>query len=312
MNYGEVKQRVRDALGAISGEIDTQVANFIEDAIRDIHAHARWPWDRDALTFTTRGAIVDATATWTVGTTSVVLDTGNVASQSLANEYLNGLIKLNGANVYEISAWDQATATLTLDSEIIDASGTAAGAQIVQDMITLPSSVESVIDVIDYLFPRTLRKKTGHTRQRFWPDPFVAIGGLPFEWWIRGVDSAGDVRMVLYPPPSEDRTYQLEFWKRPSFPASDADEIESVTGIPERFHPVLVAGAKYKAYEFEFENDGVKAHAFAEFARGLANMMETGRPNAGAIRRLKSARVNRRDPFAPQDTFWPSDRVTGV
>lgn len=311
MNFGDVKQRVRDSLGAISGEIDTQVANFIEDAIRDIHAHSRWVWDRDRLTFTARADVV-GTGTWTRGTTSITLDTGNVASQSLADEYVGGLIKLNGANIYEISAWNQSTGVITTDSEIIDADGSATALQIIQDTVTLDSDVDSVIDVTDYLFPRILAKRTGHTKRRYWPDPFQEIGALPYEWWTRGVDSAGDVRLMIYPPPDADRTYELEYWKRPRFPSSDGDEMEAATGIPEKFHPVIVDGAKFYAFEFEFENEATKATAFAKFSRGLDRMRENSRLNAGAPRVLRSDRARVRDPFGRQTEYWPTDRITGV
>jgi len=311
VNLGNVKERVRDSLGAISGEIDTQVLNFIDDAIRDIHGAGRWPWDLDSGTFTSRADIV-GTTTWTKGATTTVLDTGNVASQALADEYVGGLIKLAGANVYEVTAYVQSTSTLTLDSEIIDASGTASAFQFIQDKVTLGSDVESVIDVVDYLFPQVLGKRDGHTRQRLWPDPFVVIGGIPGEWWARGVDASGNVEIILYPPPDEDRAYAIEYWRRPRFTATDGDEMEAATGIPERFHPVIVAGAKYRAYEFEFEQDSVKAMAFGEFQRGLDNMRQFGRHNAGVARRLGSDRRRSRNPFGRQDSYWPTDRITGV
>ena len=311
MNYGEVKQRVRDSLGAVTGEIDTQVAAFVEDSLRDIHGHTQWPWDRDTLMFTSRADIV-GTATWTRGTSTITLNTGNVASQSLADEYVGGLIKLAGANIYEIVSYTQASSTITVDSEIIDADGAAAQCQIIQDVITLPAAVESVIDIVDYLYPRVLGKIAGNLRQRRWPDPFEVIGAIPYEWYARGVDGSGNVRVVLYPPPDEDRQYQCEYWRRPVLPTQDSDEIEAITGIPERFHPVVVAGAKYRAYEFEFENDSVKGAAMMEFQRGLSRMMENGRPDHGTMRILKSNRIKTRSPFGRQTEYWPTDRITGV
>lgn len=311
MNYGEVKQRVLDSLGALSGEIDAQVVNFVQDSLRDIHAHTFWPWDRDTATFTSRGDIV-ATATWTQGQSAIVLDTGNVSTQARADEYVGGLVQLAGSNVYEVATYDQASSTITLDSEIIDASQSAAAVIIIQDTIVLPAAVETVIDVVDFLFPRVLGKVAGNLRQRRWPNPFEVIGAIPYEWYTRGVDAGGNVRLVLYPPPDEDRKYTVEYWRRPVFPTADSDEMEAVTGIPERFHPVIVAGAKYRAYEFEFENDSVKGAALMEFKNGLSRMMENGASDAGAMRVLKSGRVKVRNPFGRQTSYWPTDRITGV
>ena len=313
MNLGEAKQRVRDSLAAILGDIDTPVLNFINDAIRDIHAAGRWPWDRRGTTFTTRGDIA-GTATWVQGALTVAISTGNPATQALANEYIRGLIKLAGANVYEITAWDQSTSTITLASEILEAStgGTPTAFQVIQDMVTLPATVESVIDVIDHLFPRVLAKHVERW-QRLWPDPFLVIGGLPDRWWAKGVDATGNVEIVLYPPPDTNRVYMVDFWRRPAFPTNDADDLAAVTGIPERFQPTIIAGAKYRAFEFEFETDTVKAAAYGEFQRGLANMRAYGRTDSGIQRVLRSDRVRVFSPFdRRQDEYHHTDRVTGV
>ena len=51
MNFGEAKTRVQDAIGAGSNELTSQLGTFVTDALRDIHAAGRWPWDRKASTF---------------------------------------------------------------------------------------------------------------------------------------------------------------------------------------------------------------------------------------------------------------------
>jgi len=305
VNFGEAKTRVQDAIGASSTELASQIGTFVSDIIRDIHASGRWPWDRRSEMFTARGAIT-GTATWTKGATTVTLNTGNVATQALADEYVSGLIKLS-TNIYEIDGWVQSTGVLTVSPAILDASGTTASVTIIQDMVSMPTDVETVIEVVDMAYPRVLGARAGNLRKRLWPDPFLVIGAYPYEWWTRGVNSAGDIELILYPPPNEDRMYQVEYWRRVQLPTVDGDELEVVTGIPERFHPVIVAGGKYRAFEFEFENEGVKAAAQAEFLTGLSRLRNFSRPDAGAIRQLRSGRSNHRS----SGRYLPTDRITG-
>ena len=307
MNFGEAKERVQDAIGASSTELTSQIATFVTDAIRDIHSAGRWPWDLRTEMFTVRGAIT-GTATWTKGAdpAEVTLVTGNPATAALAAEYVGGLIKLTD-NIYEIDAWNQGTGVLTVDPAVIDASGTAADVTIIQDMVALASDVETVLEITDMAYPRVLFGRVGTQRKRFWPDPFQVIGAHPYEWWVRGVDASGNIELVLYPPPDADRMYQIQYWRRVQLPTSDGEELEAITGIPERFHPVIVAGGKYRAFEFEFENEGVKASAQSEFYSGISRLRNFSRQDAGAIRRLRSGREN----FRSSNRYLPTDRITG-
>lgn len=301
MNFGEAKTRVQDAIGAGSNELTSQLGTFVTDALRDIHAAGRWPWDRKASTF----SVLDNVETTVSGSHSIGADHVHTVATHV-NGYDGGLVKIGG-NVYDIVSWVSANNKLTVSPDLITTPVVGDSVHIIQETVSLPSDVETVIDVIDMAYPRVLSGRSGNQCRRLFPDPFLTLGAFPYEWWVRGVDSSGNIQLVLYPPPDEKRVYQVEYWRRVQLPINDSDELEVVTGIQERFHPVIVAGAKYKAFEFEFENEGVKASAQGEFLAGISRMRNFSRADAGAIRFLRSDRSR----FVGRNRYLPTDRITG-
>lgn len=301
MNFGEAKTRVQDAIGAGSNELTSQLGTFVTDALRDIHAAGRWPWDRKASTF----SVLEDVKTTVSGSHSIGADHIHTVATHVSG-YDNGLVKIGG-NVYDIVSWVSTNNKLTVSPDLITTPVVGDSVQIIQETVSLPSDVETVIDVIDMAYPRVLSGRAGNQCRRLFPDPFLTLGAFPYEWWARGVDSSGNIQLVLYPPPDEKRVYQVEYWRRVQLPTSDSDELEAVTGIQERFHPVIVAGAKYKAFEFEFENEGVKASAQGEFLAGISRMRNFSRADAGAIRSLRSDRSR----FVGRNRYLPTDRITG-
>ena len=294
MNFGELQTKIRESIGAVAGELDTEIAGFANDAIADLHSESHWPWNRDSTSIRAM-VVLSGTCTYTNGLTSVVLNTGGATTTALAALYQAGVIQLAGGSIYEVTAYDQGTQTLTLDSEIVEADALSADGvySFAQDTITLPSNVATVIQVVDHLTPCVLEMIPTHKRKRRWPDPFLGVGSRPDSAWVRGVSPTGHIEMGVYPPPSENRTYYIEFWSRLALPASDSDELEAATGIPERFHPVLVARGKMKAYEFEDESDSKRSLAAAEYFQGVTRMKQHCKPDVGAVLQMQSGRRNR-------------------
>jgi len=296
VNLGDMKDRVRQSLGAASDELTSEVLRFIIDSLLDIDKAGRWPWNRSTETVTARGRL-SFNATWTKATTTVTTDgdvTG-VASQADADLYVGGLIQLNGSNIYEISAWTYASGndTITVTPAIIDATASAATACLaIQDNLTLPLTVSSVKSVTDMLLPRQLVPQPSENHSRFWPNPFELLGAWPERWFTRG-SSSGAVELVLFPPASEDRVYFIDYYQTPTLPTSstlDAIEMDALTGIPEKFHSVVVAGAIAKALQFDYENIEQVGMWKAEFQLGLRDMRKYARTDVGKVHAMGSSK----------------------
>lgn len=304
MNFGKLKQKIRESIGAATGELDDEIEGWATDAIEDIWAEVpRAPWNLKSGTFLARGRLA-GTATWTLGQDSIVLNTSGVATQVLADEFVNGLINIG--NHYVVTSYHQPSQTVRTATEIIDASGAASAYTFIQDMNTLPAVVDQVFTVRDLLQPRPITMLNGNQRRRLWPDPFLSIGADPREAWVRGVDEFGRRELGLYPPPSADRVYFFEFYRGAALPTKDEDELEHITGIPRHFHPVITARGKIKAFEFERESGQPRALVDFEWANGIKNMRKFRGANAGALRQVESDRVNRSIIFDNPDIREPT------
>lgn len=299
MDYGDVKDRVRQAVGAADDEMDDEVERFIIDTCLDIEKSFRFPWREGSISIKVWGRL-SFNATWTQGaaelTTEATIPT--ILSDADAAQYNGGLVELNGVNKYEINAWtwnDGAADTFTvIPADIVDATASSATAVLViQDTIALPATVESVRSIVDMETPKSLRARPGGHHSRFHPDPFDYLGCEPEEWWVKG-HNAGNVNIVLFPPPDEDRVYYLEVWTRPTPPVLDTtgDDVDMAvqTGIPERFHSVIVAGSIYRAMKFEFENTEHMNHWYMEYQQGLRDMKSQCRTDAGLVHKLERRR----------------------
>ena len=129
-------------------------------------------------------------------------------------------------------------------------------------------------------------------RRRLWPDPFQSIGADPRYCWARGVDSVGNLELGLYPPPVTDRVYFFEYYRRAVHPVAGSDAIEAITGLPVKFHPILVARAKDYAFEHERENGDVRSRAELMYIEGLSRMAKL-LPPGGASRQVSNGREHR-------------------
>jgi len=299
VNYGDIKTRVSDAIGGNDGtDLVPEIARWVLDAITDVHSVTQWPWDKKQTTIRIR-ASVTGTATWTLDDLSIVLDTGNVATQALADEYTNGLI-LMGGEVYTVDSYTQATSTIVPSAPTVTA-GTALAFTMIQDLHTLDATVESVVEVVDLKNNRRLRAIGPNARHRMYPDPFDSLGAQPQDWWVRGVDDLGNVELGVYPPASVDTLLLVEYYRRPVLPSADGDNIEAITGIPDRFHPVIVARAKSKAFEFERENGDVRARADFEYDQGIRRMKALADADTGRLLQAESDRISAyRNPLSPK------------
>ena len=169
----------------------------------------------------------------------------------------------------------------------------------------MTSDVESVVEVVDHIENTVLVGIARQKRRRLIPNPFEGIGALPSHWWPRGIDAAGNVQIGVYPPPSTDRTYMLEEFERPRFPSADGDELEVATGIPVRFHPVIVARGKIKAFEIEDEGELKRGMAEREYSQGISAMKQFGEPGVGASLQVRSNR-------ATDTRAWDFDAYTDI
>lgn len=306
MNWGELKSRIMEAIGAVTGELDGEIEGWAQDAIDDLHSENRWPWDRKSTSIKAHSYLT-GTCSYQVDLFAITLNTGGLAASANETQYDGGLIQLEGGNIYEITDYNQSTQSVTVASAITDATkaGATGSYQMIQDTVTLPADVESIVEIYDALDGHTLRPIAHHERRRMFPNPFDGIGNYPTHYWTRGVDSTGAIEVGIYPAPSEDRTYTLEYWARAAYPTNDADELEAVTGVPRRFHPVILARGKAKAYEFEDENESKRAFCEAEYQRGVQRMREFCRPDAHAHRQFKSDR-------GPGYRWWDPDAHTDI
>ncbi len=285
MLRSDVKARARDSAGLASTELDDELNRMVDDTLLEMHRHSNWPWNDADTNVTIRGDAV-MTCTWALAATVVTTVSGEPAA-GLLPEYVGGMIQLNGANTYKITSW--AAGTIGISAEIIDATQAAATAAIaIQDVITMPSSVESVEEVIDQLTPRKLRDTSEKRRNRLYPNPFNHIGVDPAEWWTYGSDAAGNVELVIFPPATSDRNLRITYRQTPTLPTADNDDLLVVTGIPVKFHPVITAGLKYRMYQFEFENQATMGAALLEYREGLADMKKWAKTDAGKVHALKT------------------------
>lgn len=306
MQWGELKARIRESIGAVSGELDDEIEGWAQDAIDDLHAEYRWPWDRKSTSIKAYSYLT-GTCSYQVDLFAITLNTGGLAASANETQYDGGLIQLEGGNIYEITDYNQSSQTVTVASAITDATkaGATGSYEMIQDTITLGADVEAIVEIRDNLDDHTLRPIPQHERRRTYPDPFEGIGSYPSHYWTRGVDSTGAIEVGIYPPPSQDRTYTLEYWARASYPTSDSEELEAITGIPRRFHPVLLARGKAKAFEFEDESESKRAFAMSEYLEGVKKMKNFCRPDAHAHRQMMSDR-------GPGYRWYDPDRYTDV
>lgn len=301
MLRSDVIRRVQQAIGETTDQ-DTPIDDWIDDAIAEIYAESDWPWKYDSTIVVAKGAIQDLTADWTVGGVALTNLTNEPATQALANNYVEGLIQLAEGHVYEIESWVLG-GTMTVTPAIIEATAVAGATTIIgHDVVRLPSTLETVMNVTDNEQPLNMsRRKVPHNR--FYPDPFSVIQTLAYEWGTNGVDSNGVVRLVIWPPIDTDRNYMIHYRKKPVFPTADGDDLEAVTGIPAQFHRAIVAYAIYEAKKDEYERPDQNGE-YLDYQRWIIRMKKFAKSDAGKIYVLQS---RTRQPMYRHQVTLPSD-----
>lgn len=201
----------------------------INEAIKEIHSKADWPWTLDRQVVQTVADKTDGTVDVAAGGTAV-----SGASTAFASADVGKYIQFEDSNDwYKITAVSSTT-SLTIEKPYAGTSALDdATYKIRQFYYSLDSTAEKILSVIQADSPRKVCAVDFRDFDR--KRPFGESTGNPYLYFLFGRDSSDNLRFGLYPYADSIINLEIRYKKKPAVLSADTDTPDS----PERYDNVI-------------------------------------------------------------------------
>lgn len=281
MNLSDIRDRLADVYGDISGAQDTFYNRIINDAYRKLCTMADWWWLTDTAVIRSNAPVTTFTADCTQGTAEVVI------TSSAANFTQRSWCKAPN-RTYQIIA-NSPTNTLTLDANWIDATSSPVSLVCWKDTYALSTAVRFVKQV-------TCRNDPNFAPLRQVPPTEIESFGTDLSDYstefadryavIMDPDATGvnDNYMIrFFPPADETAEYMVEY----QVAVSDIADDTATAIIPREYDPVLVDMARLELMVVEGEDPDRIQTMQQQVNMGLTVMRKEQSRRGGVHHRFK-------------------------
>lgn len=284
MDLSDYRTRLSDVYGNTSTSDDTFYNRIINDAYRKLCALSDWWWleTYEVLTFNAP-VVTGKNFDCTNGTADII---ASAAGDAVGTAYLNGWV-FTGEHTYRLLEIDTAASglTYTLDSDFIETSS-AYSITFWNDMQTLPTAFDHAVSLFARLDPN--RKPLQHVElmdiEEYGPDvtPHYNDVGHMFAVWRETAIDDDQMRLRIFPPPSETCEYVLRYIQTPTDMATDS----STAMVPAKHEGVLVDMARLELLIVTGADQSEIAFWQNQVNMGLARIMSDQHKRGNVQRRF--------------------------
>jgi len=262
----DLYSEVRTACGLKSAD-DSLIKTFINDRYKTVaiwpHNYA-WPWLCEKTTLLTVAKYTTGTVTATEGSATITGSGTTFTSAMVGRKF-----KVDGfEEIYTISAYVSAT-EITLDNVFNGTTSTTYTFVIYQDLITLPSGLDTIISLRQHRTPKkfdcvSLRKLLDY-------DPSPTISDSDPTVYAHYIPDANENQIIMVsPPPYRQIVLELEYKKVITELSNNTDE----PLIPEQYRHILKYGAMADVYT-DIRNDKKRADVREEMYNKILMAMHS-------------------------------------
>lgn len=248
--FVDIYQDVRTRLG-LNEEDDTLIKGYVNDRYKEVANAREWPWLYEKTSLVTVAEYDTGTVAVTEDNTTVT-GTGTAWTSAMAGRK----IRVTGFDeTYEIDSVDTNAQTLTLKKAYNGDTESGASYKIFQDILSLPSDTDEIIDLRQHRCPRALTLVGLRELRNLSPSPYQdtvsAVYADPTHYAHYVPDSSEYMTIILWPPPYRKILIDLEYKKIVVELTNDSD----TPLIPEHYRQILKHGAMADMYGKRDENN---------------------------------------------------------
>ncbi len=239
LTFSDLQSEVYAHTGLDSTDTATQanVTRWINYVQQDICA--RWPWPF----MESREAIVTV-PDYSTGTVSInsgsttVTGIGTTFTTTMgAGQYWIQFVASN--DWYKITAFTSAT-SITVEEPYQGTSNLISSGYIIRKKYySLSSACDRVVDILNMATPLKLIQVDPRTIDDLRPNPQST--NAPYGYLMWGIDPTGNIQVVPYPYPSDQRVFELKTLQRP---------VDGAVSIPNKYAHILAWGAISVGFAF--------------------------------------------------------------
>ena len=240
MQFSVTIDKICDHIGDNSSAMRTRVGQFVNWSQQDISTRIEGEFNRTS-------SYIQCSAPYTTGTVSITEGSATVAgTDTVWTSAMEGSkIRFStDPEFYTIASVDS-TISITLDQNYLGDDDADATYIIYQDIYSLASDAEKVIDISN---PSNSEKLQYISNQQLDVlDPNPQSTGIPELWTDAGIDSNGYLQIQLYQPPDDNYVIYYRYRKRLTDQVADTN----ISEIPVKYHDLLYLGGLAQAYEYD-------------------------------------------------------------
>src|SRR5882672_3969223 len=244
LTFVDLQNEVFDHTGLDNTDANNliRVKRWINYTTQDLCARWPWPFMESSEQFATVSDYTTGTASVNNGSTTV---TGSGTAWTTTQANGQYYIQFAGSNDwYNVTARASGT-SITIDQAYQPTANASGVAYILRKFYySLSSSCDRIISVVNWNTPLKLIEINMRTVNELNPNPQSTNTSYGYMPW--GYDSSGNVVIIPYPFPTDNRLFQFKTLKRPTDMVGDS----TVPSIPNKYAQVLAWGALVIAFGY--------------------------------------------------------------
>lgn len=241
LTFNDLQLETYDHLGLDSTDVNnqTRVKRWINYSQQDICA--RWPWP-----FMESFEQVPTVSDYTTGTVSINTGStsGTGSGTSFTSTQTGYYIQFKGSNDWYQFTFASGT-SFTIDQPYQPSTNASSVTFILRKFYySLSSSADRIYSIVNWNTPLKLIQIDMRTINDLRPNPFSTNTSYGYTPW--GYDSSGNIQIIPYPFPSDNRILQIKTMKRPTDMVASTD----APSLPNKYAHVIAWGAVAVGFGF--------------------------------------------------------------
>lgn len=224
--FSDLEQETYDHLGLTSAD-QTRVDRWLNYIQNDLCSRYPWPFMESSEQISTVADYTTGTVTISSGSTS-----GTGSGTSFTSTQTGYYIQFSGTNDWYLFTQVSGT-SFTIDRAYTPTTNATNVTFILRKFYySLSSSCDRIISIVNWNTPLKLIQTDIRTMNDLNPNPQSTNTSYGYTPW--GYDSSGNVQIIPYPFPSDNRIFQIKTTKRPT---------DGAVSIPNKYAILIAWGA---------------------------------------------------------------------